>query len=66
MKLIAHLYLMPRLKICAAIPLLHPYIFMVWYLVKHTDNFIFYEPYPKCTWNEEEEGEEEAKINLTC
>jgi len=53
MKLTTHLHLVPRLRMCGAIPLLpqcifmawclisNGYIFMAWYIVKHRDNFTF-------------------------
>jgi len=40
MKLTIHL-LVPRLRVHGTIPPLPWYVFMVWYLVKHRDNFTF-------------------------
>jgi hypothetical protein len=39
MNLTAYLYLLPRLRMCRAIPALPPYVFIVWYLIKHRGNF---------------------------
>jgi hypothetical protein len=41
-KLTTHLNLVPKSRMCRAIPPLPQYIFMVWCLVKHSDNFTFY------------------------
>jgi hypothetical protein len=40
-KLTIHLHLVPRPRMCGAMPPLTQYIFMAWCLVKHRDNFIF-------------------------
>jgi len=40
-KLTSHLYLIPRLIRCGAIPPLPLYDFIAWCLVKHRDNFTF-------------------------
>jgi hypothetical protein len=40
-KLTSHLHLLPRSRMRGAIPPLPRYVFMVWCLVKHRDNFIF-------------------------
>jgi hypothetical protein len=42
MKLTTHLHVIPRLRMREAIPPRPLYIFMMWYLVKHTENFTFY------------------------
>jgi hypothetical protein len=34
-----HIRLVPRLRMCGAIPPLLPHVFMSWYLVKHRDSF---------------------------
>jgi hypothetical protein len=41
MKLITHLYQVPRLRMRGAKPLLPQYVLMAWYLVKHRDNISF-------------------------
>jgi hypothetical protein len=41
-KLTTHLHLVPRSRIRGAIPPLPQYVFMAWWLVKHSDNFNFY------------------------
>jgi len=38
-KLTTYLHLVPRLKMRGAIPPLLQYVFILWYLVKHKDNF---------------------------
>jgi hypothetical protein len=38
-KLTTYLHLVPRSRICGAIPPLPQYAFIAWYLVKHKDNF---------------------------
>jgi hypothetical protein len=40
-KLTIRLDLVPRLRLLGDIPPLHQYVFMEWYLVKHTDDFAF-------------------------
>jgi len=40
-KLTTHLYLAPRLKKRGAVPALSHYVFMEWYLIKHSKNFTF-------------------------
>jgi hypothetical protein len=42
MKLTTYLRLVPRSRMCGAIPPLPQYNFMVWCLIKHRDNFTFY------------------------
>jgi len=42
MKLNTHLYLMPRSRMCGAVPPLPQYVFMAWYIVKHGDTLTFY------------------------
>jgi hypothetical protein len=41
-KLTTHLHLVPRSRMCGAIPPLPHYVCMAWRLVKHMDNFTFY------------------------
>jgi len=38
---VVHLDLVPKSRMYGAIPPLPQYVFMVWYLVKHRDNFTF-------------------------
>jgi hypothetical protein len=38
----SYLHLVPRLRVGGAVTVLPPYTFMVWYLIKWRDNFIFY------------------------
>jgi len=38
---ITHLHLVPRSRMCGAIPPLSQYVFMEWCLVKHRNNFAF-------------------------
>jgi hypothetical protein len=42
MNLTIHLHLASKLRLCEAIPLFLLYILMVWYFVKHRDNFTLY------------------------
>jgi hypothetical protein len=41
-KLTTHLHLVPRSRMCGAIPPLPQYVFMAWSLVKHRDSFTFF------------------------
>jgi len=38
-KLITHLYLVPRLKMCTEIYPFPKYVFMAWRIIRHRDNF---------------------------
>jgi hypothetical protein len=40
--LTTHLHLVPRSRVCGAIPPLPQCAFMAWYLFRHRDNFTFY------------------------
>jgi hypothetical protein len=39
--ILVHYHLVPRSRMCGAIPPLPQYVFMVWCLVKHRGNFTF-------------------------
>jgi hypothetical protein len=41
MKLTTHLHIVPRSRMCGAIPPFPQYVFLAWCLVKHRDNFTF-------------------------
>jgi hypothetical protein len=41
MKLTTHFYLVPRMRMYGDVTSLSQYIFLVWYLLRHRDNFTF-------------------------